>query len=155
MAIRIELLLGFLLFLLLSAPAAPAAEVGTPVPENLVLERLGEGSVSLSEYRGRWVVVNYWATWCAPCVKEMPELSELHSQREDVVVLGLAFEDVDDADFYAFLEKTPVEFPILKVDVYNPPQPFGTPKVLPTTYVVDPAGIIQKVFISPRHPGPG
>jgi len=149
MAIRIELLLGFLLFLLLSAPAAPAAEVGTPVPENLVLERLGEGSVSLSEYRGRWVVVNYWATWCAPCVKEMPELSELHSQREDVVVLGLAFEDVDDADFFAFLEKTPVEFPILKVDVYNPPQPFGTPKVLPTTYVVDPAGIIQKVFMGP------
>ncbi|MEE4293805.1 MAG: TlpA disulfide reductase family protein [Xanthomonadales bacterium] len=149
MAIRIELILGFLLFLLLSAPAAPAAEVGTPVPENLVLERLGEGSVSLSEHRGRWVVVNYWATWCAPCVKEMPELSELHSQRGDVVVLGLAFEDVDDADFYAFLEKTPVEFPILKVDVYNPPQPFGTPKVLPTTYVVDPAGIIQKVFMGP------
>ena len=50
-------------------------------------------SISLSDFRGGWVVINYWATWCAPCRKEMPELSALHDERDDLTVLGLAFED--------------------------------------------------------------
>jgi hypothetical protein len=79
----------------------------------------------------------------------MPELSELHEQREDVVVLGAAYEDVDDADFFEFLESTPVSYPILKVDVYDPPKPFGTPKVLPTTIILDAEGKAVKAFLGP------
>jgi thiol-disulfide isomerase/thioredoxin len=94
-------------------------------------------------------VVNYWATWCAPCRKEMPELSDLHEQRADVTVLGLAFEEVEDADFEAFLQQAPVSYPILKVDVYAPPEPFGAPKVLPTTIILDPAGRAVKTFLGP------
>ena len=137
-----------LVALLLCLPAANAAyETGEPV--DFTLEKLGGGQVSLGEFRGGWVVVNYWATWCAPCVKEMPELSELHEARDDLVVLGLAYEDVDDADFFGFLEEVPVSFPILKVDVYDPPEPFGAPKVLPTTIVLDPEGKAVKAFLGP------
>jgi thiol-disulfide isomerase/thioredoxin len=105
--------------------------------------------VSLSDYRGEWVVVNYWATWCAPCRKEMPELSALHSERSDVTVLGLAYEDIEDSDFNSFLEASPVTYPILKVDVYQPPEPFGAPRVLPTTIILDRAGRAVKDFIGP------
>lgn len=133
--------------LLLACQAFGAYETAEPV--DFTLQQLGGGPVSLSDYRGEWVVVNYWATWCAPCRKEMPELSELHEQRTDVTVLGLAFEDVEDNDFEAFLQAAPVSYPILKVDVYAPPEPFGAPKVLPTTIILDPEGRAVKTFLGP------
>jgi thiol-disulfide isomerase/thioredoxin len=121
----------------------------TEGPVDFELEQLGGESVSLSDYRGEWVVVNYWATWCAPCRKEIPDLSGLHSEREDVNVLGLAYEELEDADFYAFLEDFDVSYPILKVDVYAPPEPFGAPKVLPTTIILDQQGRAVKAFLGP------
>lgn len=133
--------------LLCAAPGWTDYETDGPV--DFTLERLGGGEVSLSDYRGEWVVVNYWATWCAPCRKEMPELSELHQERADVTVLGLAFEEVEDNDFEAFLQSSPVSYPILKVDVYAPPQPFGAPKVLPTTIILDRQGRAVKTFLGP------
>ena len=130
--------------------AAPGkAEYETAEPVDFTLEQLGGGAVSLSDFRGEWVVVNYWATWCAPCRKEMPELSALHEERSDVTVLGLAYEDVEDNDFEQFLETAPVSYPILKVDVYQPPEPFGAPKVLPTTIILDPGGRAVKAFLGP------
>lgn len=133
----------------LLAGSAARAAYETEEPVDFTLQQLGGGPVALSDFRGEWVVVNYWATWCAPCRKEMPELSELHEQRGDVTVLGLAYEEVDDAEFKAFLQSLPVSYPILKVDVYAPPQPFGTPKVLPTTIVLDPQGRAVKAFLGP------
>jgi thiol-disulfide isomerase/thioredoxin len=121
----------------------------TEEPVDFTLQQLGGGAVSISDYRGQWVVVNYWATWCAPCRKEMPDLSALHERRPDVTVLGLAYEDLDDSDFEAFLEAAPVSYPILKVDVYTPPEPFGVPKVLPTTIILDPRGRAVKSFLGP------
>lgn len=121
----------------------------TETPVDFTLQQLGGGEVALGDYLGQWVVVNYWATWCSPCVKEMPELSELHEGREDLVVLGLAFEDIEDADILAFLEKSPVSYPILKVDVYDPPAPFHAPRVLPTTIILDPEGRAVKSFLGP------
>jgi thiol-disulfide isomerase/thioredoxin len=125
------------------------ADYATDAPVDFTLQQLGGGEVSLSDYRGEWVVVNYWATWCAPCRKEMPELSELHEQRADVTVLGLAYEEVEDNDFETFLQSAPVSYPILKVDVYAPPQPFGAPKVLPTTIILDHEGRAVKAFLGP------
>ncbi|NNL04564.1 MAG: TlpA family protein disulfide reductase [Xanthomonadales bacterium] len=134
---------------LATASALAVAEYETEEPVDFTLEQLGGGEVSLSDHRGEWVVFNYWATWCAPCIKEMPELSALHDETEGLVVLGAAYEDVDDADFFEFLEETPVSYPVLKVDVYDPPQPFGAPKVLPTTIILDPEGRSVKAFLGP------
>lgn len=121
----------------------------TTEPVEFSLQQLGGGEVALSDYRGEWVVVNYWATWCAPCRKEMPELSALHDQRDDVTVLGLAYEDVEENDFGDFLRESPVSYPILLVDVYEPPQPFGAPRVLPTTIVLDREGRAVKSYLGP------
>ena len=138
-----------LLLVLLPYASLSGAVYETREPVDFTLQQLGGGEVSLSDYRGEWVVVNYWATWCAPCRAEMPELSELHDERGDVTVLGLAFEDVDDSAFDEFLNDAVVSYPILKVDVYEPPEPFGAPRVLPTTIILDKQGRAVKTFLGP------
>ena len=95
------------------------------------------------------MVVNYWATWCAPCRKEIPDLSKLHDEREDVTVLGLAFEDLSVADFEAFLEDYPASYPILLVDTFDPPAAFGAPMALPTTHLVSPEGLLVETWLGP------
>ena len=135
------------LFLLVGLSASAAYETEEPV--DFSLQQLGGGEVSLSDYRGSWVLINYWATWCAPCRKEMPELSALHDERDDLTVLGLAFEDTDDSAFEEFLAEFHASYPILRVDVYQPPEPFGAPKVLPTTIILDREGKAVKAFLGP------
>jgi thiol-disulfide isomerase/thioredoxin len=137
-----------ILVLVLFAPLTWAA-YETEEPVDFALQQLGGGEVALSDYRGEWVVVNYWATWCTPCLKEIPDLSELNQERGDVTVLGLAFEDLEDSDFDQFLEDFDVSYPILKVDVYEPPEPFGAPRVLPTTIILDKEGRAVKAFLGP------
>ena len=137
-----------ILALVLFTPLTWAA-YETEDPVDFALQQLGGGEVSLSDFRGEWVVVNYWATWCTPCLKEIPDLSELHKERSDLTVLGLAFEDLEDSDFDEFLEDFDVSYPILKVDVYQPPEPFGAPRVLPTTIILDKQGRAVKAFLGP------
>ncbi len=113
------------------------------------LPTLDGSMMHLSDYRGQWVVVNYWATWCAPCRKEIPDLSSLHDDRSDVTVLGLAFEDAEPQSFIDFLTDYPATYPILISDTYNPPVALGAPRALPTTFLVNPDGEIVETFIGP------
>ncbi len=140
--------LMYLIILLWSAYAV-AADYPPDQPVDFSLQQLRGQELSVSEFRGKWVVINYWATWCAPCRKEIPDLSELHTARSDIVVLGLAFEDTDIESFDAFLDEFDPSYPMLLVDVYAPPEPFGAPKVLPTTIILDAQGVPVKTFLGP------
>ncbi len=138
-----------MLLLLCSSPAAWALNYETTEPVNFTLPQLNGDPLALGDFLGQWVVLNYWATWCAPCRKEIPELSELHQQRDDITVLGIAYEDIDAAMFQEFLQEFSVSYPILIADVYQPPEPFGAPRVLPTTIILDPKGRSVKAFLGP------
>jgi thiol-disulfide isomerase/thioredoxin len=129
--------------------AVPPGALANGEPIEFSLPRLDGGDLAVGSLRGSWVVLNYWATWCAPCRKEIPELSELHDRRADLVVLGLAYEEAEPGDFDAFLEEFHVSYPILLVDVYAPPEPFGAPLVMPTSIVLDPRGRVAKTFVGP------
>ena len=146
--IKVKVIICILLTSLMASSVLQAIESGDQ-PVDFTLQSLGGGEMSLKEFRGRWVVLNYWATWCAPCRKEIPELSALHDAREDIIVLGLAFEDTEIENFEEFLEKFQPSYPMLLVDVYAPPEPFGAPRVLPTTIVLNPQGIPAKTFLGP------
>lgn len=132
-----------LLMVLLLATLPVAAEIDFELPA------LDGSAHQLSDYRGDWVVVNYWATWCAPCRKEIPDLSELHDRRDDIVVLGLAFEDTEVEVFERFLVDYPASYPILLVDVYDPPADLGAPRALPTTFLVDADGALVHTWLGP------
>jgi len=136
-----------LMLMLSVTPLAAAYEGDGPV--NFTLKRMHGKDLSLDEFRGKWLVLNYWATWCAPCRKEIPDLSALHSAHDDIVVLGLAFEDTDIETFDEFLEEFHPSYPLLLVDVFAPPEPFGAPRVLPTTIILDPQGVPVKTFLGP------
>ena len=95
----------------------------------------------LQDYKGKWVLVNFWATWCPPCLEEMPDLQKLHETRKDMVVIGIAMDYQDPKYVVSFAEDLLVTFPIV----------LGNPKIaaqigriagLPTTYLYSPQGTL-------------
>ena len=120
-------------------PDVPALQVAT----------IDGDGYDLAEHRGEWVVVNFWATWCSPCLKEMPELSALHSLREHISVVGLAYEEIEVPAMRSFLSEHPVAYPIAIIDVYAPPEDFDTPRGLPMTYLIAPDGTVARQFLGP------
>ena len=134
-----------------AAPAKPAASEETPKPDfpKLAVKTFDGQVFDLAAHRGKWVVVNFWATWCNPCLKEIPDLDAMDKARVDVLVIGLAYEEIERADMEAFLKDHPMSYPIAVIDVYNPPADFETPKGLPMTYLIAPDGKVAS-----RHLGP-
>ena len=132
-----------------TATATPTQSASTKAQPSLRVTTVDGQAYDLAAHRGNWVVVNFWATWCAPCLKEMPELSALAALREHVDVVGLAYEEIEPAALQAFLKAHPVVYPIAIVDVYDPPQDFATPRGLPTSYLIGPDGKVAKRFLGP------
>lgn len=93
---------------------------------------------TLAAYRGKWVILNLWATWCPPCLAEMPELEALSQARNDVVVLGLAGDGQSPRRLMEFARKLKLTYPIVAGDE-KLVQQFGS-RVYPTTLIYDPAG---------------
>ncbi|MVW78314.1 TlpA family protein disulfide reductase [Bordetella sp. 02P26C-1] len=78
---------------------------------NLKLPDLDGATQRLDQWRGRAVVINFWATWCAPCVKEMPELQSLHEKYPSVQFVGIGIDKVE--KMREFVQKIPVSYPLL------------------------------------------
>lgn len=121
--------------------ALTATVAGAERTIELSLKDLDGNLHTLAEHRGKWVVVNFWATTCPPCIKEMPELSDFHDRHKDsdAVVLGVNFEDIRLSWMRAFLNSVNVTYPILPWGT-SPATPFGMIIALPTTFIVSPSG---------------
>jgi thiol-disulfide isomerase/thioredoxin len=100
-----------------------------------------QGNVQkLSDYKGKWVLVNFWATWCPPCLEEMPDLVDLHNARKDkdFVVIGIAMSSSKDS-VTSLAKQIGVSYPIVMGDDKISAQ-IGRVDALPTTYLYDPTG---------------
>lgn len=128
----------------------PSAD-GIDSPLVFSLTDLDGNTVKAEDYRGQWLVINYWATWCAPCRDEMPELVKFQTENADQVqVVGIAYEDADVQKLKNFAQDFNINYPLLTIDVYNPPgfaEEGGLG--LPTTIVYNPEGMRHK-----KHMGP-
>lgn len=96
---------------------------------------------SLSSYKGQWVLVNFWATWCPPCLEEIPEFAALYSAHKgkDLIVIGVAVDFEDQKQVFEFAEKQGMNYPLVLGDDKISTQ-FGKISVLPTTFLYDPKG---------------
>jgi cytochrome c biogenesis protein CcmG, thiol:disulfide interchange protein DsbE len=124
-------------------------EVGDPAP-TAKLERLeGEGKGSLADYRGRWVMVNFWASWCVPCRDEAAALNKLQEERggPKFTVVGIDSNDLS-PDARAFIERYGVEYPQLHDGDGDLAKDFGTTGV-PESYLFDPEGKLQVPWRGP------
>ena len=122
-------------FVLLFAGPAMAEPVEYSLPD------LDGKMHSLADYKGKWVIVNYWATWCPPCQEEIPDLVNFHDSHKDhdAVVLGINLEDVGEEQLESFVESFLISYPILRSEPLAT-TPLGPVPGLPTTYIVAPDG---------------
>ena len=93
----------------------------------------------LADLKGRWVLLNFWATWCVPCIQEIPEIAAFQRERPDVSVLGVAIDAEDVAKTKQFAAKVGHDYPLVLADDAVEKQ-LGTIRALPTTRIFDPAG---------------
>lgn len=133
-----RLLLSVCLVLFITSSAVMADET-----VDFELEDINGVSHRLSDYRGKWVVVNYWATWCPPCLEEIPDLVDFHEDHKDTdaVVLGVNFETVGLKKLRQFSEEYFINYPILR-STPGPSGELGDIPGLPTTYIISPEGEI-------------
>ena len=93
----------------------------------------------LAGYKGRWVVMNFWATWCVPCIQEIPELARFAREHKDVAMIGVAMDGEDAEKVKRFAVKVGHDYPLVLSDDRIERQ-LGSPPALPTTRIYDPAG---------------
>lgn len=107
--------------------------------------------VSLANLEGQWLLVNYWAIWCKPCIEEIQALNTIDSQRTDVTVLGFNYDQPDLLNLTRQAERLNIQFQVLQ---NNPGMSLTSkpdlPTVLPTTLVVNPQGKLVKTLIGPQ-----
>jgi len=94
---------------------------------------------SLTDYRGKWVLVNFWATWCPPCLEEIPDLVALYESRKDVMVIGIVMDYRDPRTVLKFVDSLAISYPIVFGNKSIVAQ-VGPVSMLPTTYLFNPAG---------------
>ena len=145
-----RMLLAALFAGLVAGPLAAAGKLergsGEPVPP-LMLRDLDGHEIRIESFRGRTVVVNFWATWCAPCVAEMPSLSRLRTKLADagVEVIGVNLQE-NAARIRPFAEKLGLDFPIVRDHDGSASKTWGA-RVFPTTFVVGPDQRIELIAL--------
>ncbi len=139
---------GLLGFGLLSKGEAEIA-LGEPVPDRELPLLEGEGSGSIADYRGRWVLVNLWASWCVPCRQEAPDLERFSRRFGDrgVTVLGIDVQDNSD-DALAFVREYRLTYPQLRSVGDERSEAFGSTGV-PENFLVNPRGRLALIWRGP------
>lgn len=144
--------LGFAIYHFFLSPNSRSSQSAALATQALFAANLpNENGVNqaLSQYKGKIIVLNFWATWCSPCREEMPELSQLYEEykSKNVVVLGVAVDEL--ALVKEFSQATPVSYPLFAAenDGMNLTANLGNDKgILPYTVIIKPDGSVVKTF---------
>jgi thiol-disulfide isomerase/thioredoxin len=116
------------------------------VAANFTLKDMSGNKHQLSSYKGKWVLVNYWATWCPPCLEEVPDLVNLydHRKQKDLMVIGVVFDYKDVKEVNEYVDDMLMSYPIVLGDDSVTAQ-IGSAEVMPTTFIYNPQGVLVKI----------
>jgi cytochrome c biogenesis protein CcmG, thiol:disulfide interchange protein DsbE len=124
------------------------AEIGSRAPDFTLPALAGKGTVHLSDYRGRPVILNFWASWCTPCRKEFPLLKQARRAHaaDDLAVVGVTYEDIP-SDSRAFVKKTRADWPNgIDQGAKIAKEQYGI-RAVPQSFFIAPNGkIVDRVF---------
>ena len=112
-------------------------------------KELPETRLEIRDFRNEWLVVNYWASWCKPCIKEIPELNKLHQSRKDITVVGVNYDGMSGEELAIESSKLGINFPNLSSDPSSALET-SRPIVLPTTMIVDKKLKLRDKLIGPQ-----
>ena len=136
---------GYLLFLLLLLNMSVVAQA-----VDMPLTSVNGSQLNLNQYHDKWLVVNYWATWCPPCIVEMPELQSFHDEHVEkgAMVIGINAEQISKSRLVTFLDDYFITYPNF---VGGPTQQseLGLIPGLPTTFLVTPKGEVVARQVGP------
>ncbi len=118
-----------------------------PAPQFTISD--GKQSLDLAKLRGHTVVLNLWATWCAPCVQELPSLLDLHKQMPNLTIVGIAMDQSDDV-YRRFLTDHHVEITTVRDADGRINELYGTAQI-PETYIIDKNGILRRKFVNAQN----
>lgn len=121
--------------------------IGSPAPPFALSD--GNRSVDLARLRGRIVIVNFWATWCPPCIEELPSLLQLQRDMPQVTVVAVS-QDEDPGEYARFLLANHVTLLTLRDPSARIPHLYGTSKI-PESYVIDSQGVLRRKFVSAQN----
>lgn len=113
---------------------------------NFTLETMEGNSFTLSDYKGKVVVLNFWATWCAPCRKEIPDFMELHEEMKDdgVIFAGISLDEEGWEKVRPYANDMEINYPIM-VDNGSVAQQYGPIRSIPTTFILNKKGQVEYV----------
>src|SRR5437879_2414840 len=120
--------------------------VGQPAPEFTVKD--SERSVALRDLRGKVVVLNFWATWCPPCVEEMPSLVAMQEKMKDRVTVFAVSTDGNERAYRRFVKEHGLNFLTVRDPEQMSNRLYGT-FAYPETYIIDSNGILRRKFVGP------
>jgi len=118
--------------------------IGNPAPAFTVTD--GVNTVELSKLRGRVVILNLWATWCPPCIEELPSLLQMHRELPDIAIVAVS-EDEDDSVYRKFLAQHRIDLMTVRDPSQRVNRLYGTVQI-PETYVIDREGVLRRKFVS-------
>ena len=104
---------------------------------------------SIDKLNGNWIVINYWADWCAPCIKEIPELNEFAYENKDLLVYTFNFDQLDEEELAPIAKKFNIQVPSL---ISHPRDIWGiqTPPAVPATFFINPNGNLVLSLFRPQ-----
>ena len=117
--------------------------------QNNDIEIFNGPDTNLNKLNGNWIVINYWADWCAPCIKEIPELNEFAKENNDLLVFTFNFDQLDEDDLKPVAQKFNIEVPSI---VTHPRDIWGiqTPPAVPATFFINPDGDLALSLFRPQ-----